>query len=154
MYQNAVPIIWRGGRNFAQLRQAEGNIRAQRARLLSTEQTVFLEVVSAHMNVVRDLAVVRLSEVNSVRLARQLRATRDLDRGLADREEQILAVVEANDVQQQAAKRMTQHFAVAEKRLRNNVTKTSAIAAEIEEVEKLTEDLRELGLKYSTRTAG
>jgi outer membrane protein len=70
-------IIWRGGRNFAQLRQAEGNIRAQRARLLSTEQAVFLEVVSAHMNVVRDLAVVRLSEVNSVRLARQLRATRD-----------------------------------------------------------------------------
>lgn len=70
-------IIWRGGRNFAQLRQAEGNIRAQRARLLSTEQAVFLDVVRAHMNVVRDLAVVRLSEVNSVRLARQLRATRD-----------------------------------------------------------------------------
>ncbi len=69
--------IWRGGRNFAQLRQAEGNIRAQRSRLLSTEQTVFLEVVRAHMNVVRDLAVVRLSEVNVVRLIRQLRATRD-----------------------------------------------------------------------------
>jgi len=81
----------------------------------------------------------------------QLRATRDLDHGLADREDQILAVVEANNVQQQAAQRMAQHFAVAEKRLSNNVAKTSAIAVEIEELEKLTEALRELGLKHSTR---
>jgi len=82
----------------------------------------------------------------------QVRATRDLDRGLAEREEQVLSVVEANSVQQQASQRMTQHFETAEKRLRSNVAKTSAITDEIEELEKLTEELRKLGLNYSTRT--
>ena len=69
--------IWRGGRNFAQLKQAEGNIRAERYRLLSAEQAVFLDVVRAYMNVVRDLATIRLNEVNVRRLGRQLQATRD-----------------------------------------------------------------------------
>lgn len=69
--------IWRGGRNFAQLKQAEANIRAERFRLLSTEQAVFLDVVRAYMNVVRDLATIRLNEVNVRRLVRQLQATRD-----------------------------------------------------------------------------
>lgn len=81
----------------------------------------------------------------------QLRATRELDRGLADREDQVGAVMEANSIQKQASQRMTQHFEVAEKRLRNNVAKTSAISGEIEALEKLTEALRQLGQKYASR---
>ena len=79
----------------------------------------------------------------------QLRATRELDRGLAEREDQVHAVTDANVIQQQAAQRMTHHFEVAEKRLRNNVAKTSAISGEIAELEKLTDELRELGRRYS-----
>lgn len=69
--------LFRGGRNFYQLRQAKYNILAQRARLANVEQTVLLSVVTAYMNVVRDRAVLRLNKNNERVLARQLQATRD-----------------------------------------------------------------------------
>ena len=81
----------------------------------------------------------------------QLRATRELDRGLAEREEQILAVVEANRFQQEASARLSNHFEKAENRLHKNVEKTSLIAAEISELEKLTEELRKSGRQYLQR---
>ena len=81
----------------------------------------------------------------------QLRATRELDRGLAEREEQILAVVEANRYQQEASARLSSHFEKAENRLHKNVEKTSLIAAEIKQLEKLTEELRKSGRQYLQR---
>ena len=69
--------IFRGGREFADLRRAENTIRAERARLHATEQDVFLEVITAYMNVVRDEAVLRLRSNNVNVLQRQLQATRD-----------------------------------------------------------------------------
>lgn len=69
--------IWRGGRNFAQWRLAHNNIRAGRASLFQTEQTVFLAAVTAYMDVVRDVSVVQLSINNERVLARQLKATQD-----------------------------------------------------------------------------
>ncbi|MDE0702495.1 MAG: TolC family outer membrane protein [Rhodospirillaceae bacterium] len=74
---NVTQNLYRGGRNEHQLRQANYNISAQRARLAGVEQTVLLGAVRAYMNVVRDLAVVRLNRNNEQVLARQLQATRD-----------------------------------------------------------------------------
>lgn len=69
--------IWRGGREYAEIRRAEATIRSQRARLQTTEQDVFFEVVTAYMNVVRDEAIVRLRANNVAVLQRQLQAVRD-----------------------------------------------------------------------------
>lgn len=69
--------VWRGGRNFAQWRLAHNNIRAERARLFQTEQTVLLAAVTAYMDVVRDVSVVQLSINNERVLRRQLKATQD-----------------------------------------------------------------------------
>ena len=74
---NVTQNIYRGGRNEHQLRQANYNIAAQRARLAGVEQTVLLNAVRAYMNVFRDLAVLRLNTNNEQVLARQLQATRD-----------------------------------------------------------------------------
>ncbi len=69
--------IFRGFRSFAETRQALATIRAQRARLITTEQTTLLQTVTAFMDVVRDQAVLQLN-INNLRvLTRQLRATRD-----------------------------------------------------------------------------
>ena len=74
---NVTQNIYRGGRNAHQLRQANYNIAAQRARLAGVEQSVLLNAVRAYMNVFRDLAVLRLNTNNEQVLARQLQATRD-----------------------------------------------------------------------------
>ncbi len=79
----------------------------------------------------------------------QVRATRELDRGLAEREQQIRSVIDANNFQQDASGRMIRHFEQAEHRLKKNVEKTQAITAEIGELEQLTEALRRLGQEYS-----
>jgi len=69
--------IWRGGREYAEIRRAEATIRAQRARLHNTEQDIFFQVVTAYMNVVRDEAILRLRINNVSVLQRQLQAVRD-----------------------------------------------------------------------------
>jgi outer membrane protein len=69
--------LFRGGREYAEWNRAHNAIRAQRARLFDTEQTVLLEVVTAYMNVVRDEAILRLRASNLAVLQRQLQATRD-----------------------------------------------------------------------------
>lgn len=74
---NVTQNIYRGGRNRHQLRRANHNIAAQRARLAGVEQAVLLNAVRAYMNVFRDLAVLRLNANNEQVLARQLQATRD-----------------------------------------------------------------------------
>lgn len=74
---NVTQDVYRGGRNQHQLRRANANISAQRARLATVEQAVLLNAVRAYMNVFRDLAVLRLNANNEQVLARQLQATRD-----------------------------------------------------------------------------
>lgn len=69
--------IYRGGRTAAATRRAENQVRAARANLVATEQTVLLSVVRAYLDVLRDEAVVRLSRNNEQVLARQLQAARD-----------------------------------------------------------------------------
>jgi len=69
--------LFRGGRTLSATSEAENTIRAERARLLATEQTVLLSAISAYMDVFREEAVLKLNLNNEQVLKRQLEATRD-----------------------------------------------------------------------------
>ena len=69
--------LFRGGRTYFGVRQAEHNVRAGRARLTSTEQQTLLGVVTAYFNVIRDTATVDLNTNNITVLQRQLDAAND-----------------------------------------------------------------------------
>lgn len=69
--------LYRGGRTIAATEEAENNVRADRARLSSTEQGILLNAATAYADVVRDQAVLELNENNERVLQRQLEATQD-----------------------------------------------------------------------------
>ena len=69
--------LYRGGRTLAATDQAQNNVKADRARLADTEQTILLNVVTAYADVVRDQAEVELNMSNERVLQRQLEATGD-----------------------------------------------------------------------------
>ncbi|MGK2871382.1 MAG: TolC family outer membrane protein [Alphaproteobacteria bacterium] len=69
--------IFRGGRTVNGVRQAEAGVMAGRELLLSTEQSVLLEAITAYMDVLRDEAVVDLNKNQIEVLSRQLQATQD-----------------------------------------------------------------------------
>lgn len=69
--------LFDGFRTTNGVNAAEANVRAGRATLRTTEQTVLLDAVTAYMNVVRDQAIVRLRENNVVVLTTNLKATQD-----------------------------------------------------------------------------
>ncbi len=69
--------IFRGLRSLNQYKGAKAEVFAGRANLLSTEQLVLLDAVTAYMDVLRDEALVRLSDNNVQVLTRQLEATSD-----------------------------------------------------------------------------
>lgn len=73
----ATQPIFQGGKTLASVRQARASVRAGRAQLTSTEQTVLLNAVTSYMDVVRDEAVVELSKNQLNVLQRQLQAARD-----------------------------------------------------------------------------
>ncbi len=70
----ATQTLFSGGRILAQRRQADAGVRAGRAILHSTEQSVFLDTVTSYMNVVRDEAVLNLNQQNVELLKKQLEA--------------------------------------------------------------------------------
>lgn len=69
--------LYRGGRTEAQLRRAENQVLAARARLLATEQAVLRDTVAAYVAVIRDQEEVRLNRNNVIVLTRQLQATQE-----------------------------------------------------------------------------
>ncbi len=69
--------IYRGGRTVAERDQAENLVRAGRAQLLSAEQQVLLQAVTAYVDVLRDMAVLQLTKNNQDVIAEQLKATRE-----------------------------------------------------------------------------
>ncbi len=69
--------LYNGGQTSAATRRAENLVRADRARLLRTEQTVLLSAVTAYVGVVQDQAVLELRINNQRVLRRQLEATQD-----------------------------------------------------------------------------
>jgi outer membrane protein len=74
---NITEQVYSGGKTLAQTAQAEKNIAAERARLVATEETVFLSVIQAYLDVVRDQATLDLTINNEQVLRRQLEATSD-----------------------------------------------------------------------------
>lgn len=69
--------VYQGGSTEAEIKQAKHEVSAERARLMTTEQGVLLDVVTAYMDVFREEAVLRLNINNEQVLSRQLQATRD-----------------------------------------------------------------------------
>jgi len=69
--------LYRGGRIEAAIARAENLVQAGRAQLLSTEQQVLLDAVTAYMDVVRAQAVVELNRNNEQVLGTQFQAARD-----------------------------------------------------------------------------
>lgn len=69
--------IYRGGRTIAETSRAENNIQRGRAQLQTVEQQVLLDAATAHLNLLRDTAVLDLNVNNEQVLTRQLAAARD-----------------------------------------------------------------------------
>ena len=69
--------LYRGGRTTAATEGAENAVRAERARLIDTEQDILLAAATAYLNVFRDEAVLSLNVNNEKVLKRQLEATKD-----------------------------------------------------------------------------
>ena len=72
-----VQPIFTGLQTTNAVRAAEATVRAGRQTLRDTERTVFLQAVTAYMDVVRDQAIVKLQENNVQVLSRELKATQD-----------------------------------------------------------------------------
>ncbi len=78
--------IFRGFRTYNAVREAETNVKAGQQDLISTEQTVLLNSVTAYMNVIRDQATLRLQNNNVKFLRKELQATQDrFDQGAVTR---------------------------------------------------------------------
>ncbi|QCK88830.1 TolC family outer membrane protein [Phreatobacter aquaticus] len=69
--------LFDGNRTTNTVRQADQNVMVARETLRNTEQTVLLASATAHMNVLREQAVLDLRRRNVEVLREQLRATRD-----------------------------------------------------------------------------
>ena len=67
--------IYSGGKVIDGTRQAKNSVYAARAQLLATEQTVFLDVVSAYVTVITDRQVLALDRSDQRVLEQQLKAT-------------------------------------------------------------------------------
>ena len=73
----AVQPLYEGGRTTGQTHQAVNRVMAERANLISTEQQVFANVVSAYVGVIEDQQLLQLQVNNEKVLEEQLRATND-----------------------------------------------------------------------------
>lgn len=69
--------LFRGGRTVAATREAEQQIKAARYGLFAQEQDVLLDAVTVYMDVIRDTALLNLSEKNADVIRQQFDATRE-----------------------------------------------------------------------------
>jgi outer membrane protein len=69
--------LFRGGRTYAGIGRAKALVRAGRAQLTATEQSVLLDAVTAYMNVVRDETTVNLRQNNVDVLKKQQAETQE-----------------------------------------------------------------------------
>ena len=72
-----VQPVYTGGKTTAGTHQAVNNVLAERANLLSTEETVFANVINAYVTVIQDYNLLQLNISNEQVLKRQLQATND-----------------------------------------------------------------------------
>jgi outer membrane protein len=64
--------LYSGGRTKASVSEADATIRSNRENLRAIENSVLFDAVTAHMNVIRDRALVRVNDANIEVLERQL----------------------------------------------------------------------------------
>lgn len=69
--------VFSGGKTRASVFQAENLVRAQRAQLIQTEESVFGSVVTAYVGVIENRALVAVNENNVTVLQEQLQSNRD-----------------------------------------------------------------------------
>jgi outer membrane protein len=69
--------LYRGGATRAGTNRAENQVMAQRASLISSEQTIFVNAVRAYVAVIQTGQVLALNRNNEQVLSRQLQATRE-----------------------------------------------------------------------------
>lgn len=69
--------IFNGLLTASTTRKAESQVKGSRETLRNTEQTVFLNAVTAYMNVIQGIALLELQQQNLAALQQELRATRD-----------------------------------------------------------------------------
>jgi outer membrane protein len=69
--------LYNGFRTGNNVRAAEAQVRQSQETLRNTEQQVLLDAVTAHMNVLRDEALVQLQQQNLTALGEQLRTAKD-----------------------------------------------------------------------------
>ncbi len=74
---SATQPLFRGGKTIADTKAAQANIRAQRASLADTEQTVLLQAVTSYADLIRDVGIVDARRNNVRVLVQQLDATRE-----------------------------------------------------------------------------
>ncbi|GBQ21222.1 secretion system type I outer membrane protein TolC [Acetobacter estunensis NRIC 0472] len=69
--------IYSGGKTTAKTHQAVNQVMAERAKLVSTEQQVFMDVVNAYVGVIEDEQLLQLNINNEHVLEQQLKATNE-----------------------------------------------------------------------------
>lgn len=82
----------------------------------------------------------------------QVKANREFDRSLTAREEEIQAIFEATRFQMETVEKIFNHFGRSEKRLYGNAEKARIIITEINALETLAEQLRELAACFQGDT--
>jgi methyl-accepting chemotaxis protein len=83
----------------------------------------------------------------------QVKANREFDRSLTAREEQIQAIFEATRFQMETVEKIFSHFGRSEERLCGNAAKARIIIDEINALEGLAEQLRELASSFQGSAA-
>ena len=74
----------------------------------------------------------------------QVKANREFDRSLMAREDQVQAIFEATRYQMETVEKISAHFGRSEERLSANAQKTHVLIDEVNALERLAEQLREL----------
>jgi outer membrane protein len=74
---SATQQLFKGGRIINTVRGAEAGVRAGRETLRSVEQQVLLDSATAYLDVIRDLAIVKLRENNVKILSEDVKQTRE-----------------------------------------------------------------------------
>jgi len=69
--------LYAGGATTAQLRGAENSVKAERAKLLATQQSIFFQVIQTYLNILTKLSELELHEGNYKLLKKTLDAAKD-----------------------------------------------------------------------------
>lgn len=137
-----------GLRARSMIDQAGGSLRSVRAIVETMEQqNIAINRIDAGVDEMKSAA-----DQIARGFDEQTKANREFDRSLAAREEQIQAIFEATRFQMETVERIFAHFGRSEERLYGNAEKSRIIIDEIDALESLAEQLRELASCFQAGT--